>query len=144
MKLIESAGARAVPILCDMSQEEVARRFKVGGLLRQPCAASELQLGNALGHAAAQGSRAPALGPSRPALTARPPPPLPLQAVNGILIPGGAQDLRPGQPFFDVVSQLVELAIEANDKGDFFPVSVCVCVGGGLGGAHTASCLLGW
>lgn len=45
-----------------------------------------------------------------------------LQAVNGILIPGGAQDLRPGQPFFDTVSQLVDLAIAANDKGNYFPV----------------------
>ncbi len=46
-----------------------------------------------------------------------------LQAVNGILIPGGAQNLRPGEPFFDVVSQLYDLAIEANDKGEYFPVS---------------------
>ncbi len=30
VKLVESAGARAVPILCDMSKEEVERRFKVG------------------------------------------------------------------------------------------------------------------
>lgn len=29
VKLVESAGARAVPILCDMSREEVERRFKV-------------------------------------------------------------------------------------------------------------------
>ncbi|KAL4856809.1 Gamma-glutamyl hydrolase A [Chlorella vulgaris] len=71
VKMVESAGARAVPILCDMSPKEVERRFK---------------------------------------------------AVNGILIPGGAQDLRPGQPFFDTVSQLVDLAIAANDKGNYFPV----------------------
>ena len=31
VKMIESAGARAVPILCDMPAEEVKRRFKVGG-----------------------------------------------------------------------------------------------------------------
>jgi hypothetical protein len=31
VKMIESAGARAVPILCDMSADEVKRRFKVGG-----------------------------------------------------------------------------------------------------------------
>lgn len=49
-----------------------------------------------------------------------------LQAVNGILIPGGAQNLRPGQPFFDVVSQLYDLAIQANDKGEYFPVSWAV------------------
>lgn len=52
------------------------------------------------------------------------PPPPNQQAVNGILIPGGAQDLRPGQPFFDTVSQLVDLAIAANDKGSYFPVGL--------------------
>ncbi|KAI7836202.1 hypothetical protein COHA_009927 [Chlorella ohadii] len=77
VKLVESAGARAVPILCDMSKEEVERRFK---------------------------------------------------AVNGILIPGGAQDLRSGQPFFDTVQQLVDLTIEANDKGNYFPLHG-VCLG---------------
>ena len=30
VKLVESAGARAVPILCDMPRDEVERRFKVG------------------------------------------------------------------------------------------------------------------
>lgn len=30
--------------------------------------------------------------------------------------------MRPGQPFFDTVSQLVDLAIAANDKGNYFPV----------------------
>lgn len=45
-----------------------------------------------------------------------------VQAVNGILIPGGSQDLRPGQPFFDTVQQLVDLTLEANDRGTFFPV----------------------
>lgn len=29
VKLVESAGARAVPILCDMPPAEVERRFKV-------------------------------------------------------------------------------------------------------------------
>lgn len=77
VKLVESAGARAVPILCDMSKEEVARRFK---------------------------------------------------AVNGILIPGGSQNLRPGEPFYDTVAQLYELAIEANDRGSYFPV-YGVCLG---------------
>lgn len=43
--------------------------------------------------------------------------------MNGILVPGGAQDLRPGQPFFDTVSQLVDLTLAANDAGEHFPVS---------------------
>lgn len=51
------------------------------------------------------------------------------QAVNGILIPGGAQNLRPGEPFFDVVSQLYDLALEANDKGEYFPVGLpCILI----------------
>jgi hypothetical protein len=53
--------------------------------------------------------------------------------VNGILIPGGAQDLRPGQPFYDTVAQLVDLAVEANDKGSHFPVRrLGVVCGGGV------------
>lgn len=43
-------------------------------------------------------------------------------AVNGLLIPGGSQDLRPGHPFFDVVTQLFELTLAANDRGDFMPL----------------------
>ena len=38
------------------------------------------------------------------------------------MIPGGSQDLRPGQPFFDTVERLFDLAVAANDKGNYFPV----------------------
>lgn len=42
--------------------------------------------------------------------------------INGVLIPGGSQDLSPGHPYFDSVALLLNLTKEANDKGDFFPV----------------------
>lgn len=45
VKLVESAGARAVPITCDMPPEEVERRFKVGVLWvcrLLPCTARRL------------------------------------------------------------------------------------------------------
>ncbi|KAI8110154.1 hypothetical protein M9435_001833 [Picochlorum sp. BPE23] len=71
VKFVESAGARAVPILHDMSHAEMKRRFK---------------------------------------------------AVNGILIPGGGQDLSPGHPFYDAVKYLLDLTIEENDKGVLFPM----------------------
>ncbi len=43
-------------------------------------------------------------------------------AVNGILIPGGSQDLRSGNPYFDTAELLFKLTLEANDKGDYFPL----------------------
>lgn len=71
IKFVEAAGARAVPILHDMDQDEIARRFK---------------------------------------------------AVNGILIPGGGQDLSPGHSFYDTVKLLWDMALDANDQDDFFPM----------------------
>lgn len=47
-------------------------------------------------------------------------------AVNGILIPGGAQPLYKGQPFFDTASLLFDLTIKANDAGDYFPVRLII------------------
>lgn len=43
--------------------------------------------------------------------------------INGLLLPGGGADLRPGHMFYDTAARLVELAVAANDKGDYFPVS---------------------
>ena len=43
--------------------------------------------------------------------------------INGVLIPGGGANLTPGHQFYDTARQLVELAIDANDNGDYFPVS---------------------
>jgi hypothetical protein len=43
-------------------------------------------------------------------------------AINGLLLPGGGATLKPGHRFYDTAHQLVDLAIKANDKGDFFPV----------------------
>lgn len=45
------------------------------------------------------------------------------QAVNGVLLPGGSQDLKPGNPYYDTVAMLFDMTIKANDDGDFFPVS---------------------
>ena len=44
-------------------------------------------------------------------------------SINGMLIPGGSADLKPGHPFYDATDYLFKLALEANDKGDYFPVS---------------------
>ena len=71
--------------------------------------------------------------PGQHSLTSPPRPACP-QAVNGILIPGGSQDLRPGAPFFDTVSHLFDLAIAANKKGNYFPVRGQL--GLGVGEAH--------
>jgi gamma-glutamyl hydrolase len=43
-------------------------------------------------------------------------------AINGLLLPGGGANLSPGHPFFDAAHYLVDLALDANDKGDYFPV----------------------
>jgi gamma-glutamyl hydrolase len=71
IKFVESAGARAVPILVDMSMEDIRRRF---------------------------------------------------EAVNGILIPGGGQELSPGHAYYDAVKILFDLTIEENKKGVHFPL----------------------
>ena len=43
--------------------------------------------------------------------------------INGVLIPGGGAKLTPGHKFYDTARMLVDLAIDANDNGDYFPVS---------------------
>ena len=42
--------------------------------------------------------------------------------INGVLIPGGGATLSPGHMFYDTARLLVDLSIEANDNGDYFPV----------------------
>jgi len=44
------------------------------------------------------------------------------RAVNGILIPGGGQDLSPGHPYYDAVEYLFDLAVKENDAGVVYPV----------------------
>eukprot|EP00798_Chlamydomonas_sp_ICE-L_P016022 gene16022-22160_t len=44
------------------------------------------------------------------------------KAVNAVLLPGGGAKLSPGHRFYDVARLLVDLAIAANDRGDYFPV----------------------
>jgi len=43
--------------------------------------------------------------------------------INGLIIPGGGAHLSEGHKFYDTVSFLVDLAVKANDMGDFFPVN---------------------
>lgn len=43
--------------------------------------------------------------------------------INGVLIPGGAQALTPHHHFYDAVALFVDLAKQAYDQGDYFPVS---------------------
>lgn len=71
VKWVESAGARVVPILYDMTPAQVRARFAM---------------------------------------------------INGLLLPGGGASLRPGHQFYDTAKLLVDLAVEANDKGDYFPI----------------------
>jgi hypothetical protein len=47
------------------------------------------------------------------------------RAVNGILIPGGGQDLSPGHPYYDAVEFLFDLAVKENDAGVLYPVGIC-------------------
>ena len=39
-----------------------------------------------------------------------------------MLLPGGGANLSPGHRFYDAAALLVQLAIDANDNGDYFPV----------------------
>jgi len=42
--------------------------------------------------------------------------------INGLLLPGGGAKLHPGHKFYDTANLLVNLALDANDAGDFFPI----------------------
>ncbi|CAL5230063.1 g13515 [Coccomyxa viridis] len=44
------------------------------------------------------------------------------KAVNGLLIPGGGQNLSPGHPFYDASAALLKMTLAANDAGDFIPL----------------------
>ncbi|CAL1536870.1 unnamed protein product [Lymnaea stagnalis] len=41
--------------------------------------------------------------------------------INGVLFPGGAADINTG-PYYQSGRYLYDLAIQANDKGDYFPI----------------------
>ncbi|CAM1302608.1 GGH (predicted) [Pycnogonum litorale] len=42
-------------------------------------------------------------------------------SINGVLIPGGAQYLN-GTPYSETCRKIYNLAVEANDRGDYFPI----------------------
>ena len=49
------------------------------------------------------------------------------EAINGVIIPGGGADLRPGAPYREQTAKLLEWAIESNKKGDpFFVHGTCL------------------
>lgn len=57
-------------------------------------------------------------------------------AVNGVLVPGGAARLAPGDTFFDVASRVIDLATEANlEKKEHFPI-LAICLGFEALGVH--------
>jgi len=43
-------------------------------------------------------------------------------AINGLLLPGGAADLEPGHKYFDASEKLFGWALEANKKNTVFPI----------------------
>jgi len=66
-------------------------------------------------------------------------------SINGILFPGGATDLDPSTQFYRSAFFLYQLALDANDKGDFFPIQGH-CLGFELLHLMTSrnASLLGW
>jgi len=49
-------------------------------------------------------------------------------SVNGLLLPGGDANFSPGLPFYDGAHHLVQMAMEANRQGTYFPV-LGICQG---------------
>eukprot|EP00877_Chromochloris_zofingiensis_P013972 jgi/Chrzof1/8829/Cz03g25310.t1 len=45
-----------------------------------------------------------------------------MSIINGLVIPGGAGTLRPGNHLYDTATYLLDLAMDANDRGIHFPV----------------------
>jgi gamma-glutamyl hydrolase len=42
--------------------------------------------------------------------------------VNGVLFPGGAADIAVNSPLYNTAKYIVNLAMEAQEKGDYFPI----------------------
>ncbi|KAF8061359.1 gghA [Scenedesmus sp. PABB004] len=51
-----------------------------------------------------------------------------LKRLNGVLVPGGAANLRPGHAFFDTASAVLRHATAAADRGEYFPL-LGICLG---------------
>lgn len=51
-----------------------------------------------------------------------------LGRLNGVIFPGGGASLSPGHPYHDIGRQVLRYAVEANDRGDAFPVQF-TCLG---------------
>ena len=77
VKLVESTGARVVPIPFDASRQHLFQLF---------------------------------------------------HSVNAIIFPGGDADFTPGTLFYDNAHYLFNLTLQANDKGDYFPL-IGICQG---------------
>eukprot|EP00887_Chlorella_sp_A99_P003173 scaffold9.g3173.t1 len=102
VKFLESAGARVVPILCDMPKAEIRRRRgRMDGREWDGRKRERREWDGVAGRGVSQCM---------------------FDAVNGILLPGGAQDLRPGYAWYDAARYLYDLTIAANDARDFFPL----------------------
>jgi len=43
-------------------------------------------------------------------------------SINGILFPGGGADLGPSTPIYKAAKFMYDLALQANDNGDYFPL----------------------
>lgn len=112
-KYAAMAGARVVPVLCDASRTELRALYaQINGLIvpGAPC-----------GHVPApQGC----LAPKAPHLHLTPP----LRQPQA-LCAGGAQDLRPGNPYYDTMSLFTDLAMQDFDeRGEVFPIHY-TCLG---------------
>jgi len=42
--------------------------------------------------------------------------------INGVLFPGGGNDISVGSPIYNTAKYLVNLAMDASSKGDYFPI----------------------
>jgi gamma-glutamyl hydrolase len=42
--------------------------------------------------------------------------------INGVLFPGGSADIGVNSPLYNTAKYLIDLAMAANDKGDYFPI----------------------
>lgn len=135
VKWLESAGARVVPILYDMTKEQILRRYEVGQVSdsgvpkRHSFAAQHETIRFHVLRCIPLSAGAPRWGGANTATFAAGPmsaycrrPTARFAIINGLLLPGGGATLAPGHRFYDTAQQLVELALAANDKGDYFPV----------------------
>ena len=51
-----------------------------------------------------------------------------MKKLNGVLLPGGGANIDNDSPYLNTIRNIIKIAKEMNDNGDYFPV-FGICLG---------------